>query len=115
MGEEMKPGRELDALVAEKVMGYKVTHNTYEMPPLRGIFTVKNYTTDITAAWEVVTFLREKGLLLDWILSPGGYGLRFVRPAEAETTEVWAVQFVYLPFEQTDFCICLAALKTVGL
>jgi hypothetical protein len=47
----MKPGRELDALIAEKVMGLFTNGEpdfgyTYE--------TIPPYSTDIAAAWEVV-------------------------------------------------------------
>lgn len=58
----MKPGRELDALVAEKVMGLPKPYETrpggdwvYNVQdsfvPVR---TLKRYSTDISAAWEVV-------------------------------------------------------------
>ena len=43
----MKPGRELDELVAKKVMGYK--------------YKVLEYSTDIAAAWEVVEKMKDNG------------------------------------------------------
>lgn len=81
MENEMKPGRELDALVAEKVMGLRKVpdHKSIELAPqsaenfkpsgyygpfydnanpLTGVFTWRGilpaYSTDIAAAWEVV-------------------------------------------------------------
>lgn len=56
----MKPGRELDALVAEKVMGLvncekhkgSYCHAFPESPDKGG--ETKPYSTDIAAAWEVV-------------------------------------------------------------
>jgi len=49
---ELKPGRELDALVAEKVMGY-ITHGQFrEKNGVRVM--IDRYSTDIAAAWEVV-------------------------------------------------------------
>jgi len=47
----MEPGRELDALVAEKVMGW--THYREEWG---GVVpdSISHYSTDISAAWEVV-------------------------------------------------------------
>lgn len=44
----MKPGRELDALIAEKVMRITKSGNTDPKP----------YSTDIAAAWEVVEKLK---------------------------------------------------------
>jgi len=65
----MKPGRELDALVAEKVMGWKtnwlktdwweeINPNTHRHKGL-----VKDFkpSTDIAAAWEVVEKMFERG------------------------------------------------------
>lgn len=48
----MKPGRALDNLVAEKVMGFDILTVDY----------VRGYSTDIAAAWEVVTALESSGL-----------------------------------------------------
>jgi hypothetical protein len=42
---EMQAGREMDALVAEKVMGAR--------------YSVPRYSADIAAAWEVVERMRE--------------------------------------------------------
>jgi hypothetical protein len=67
----MEPGRELDALVAEKVMGWTVfrseTPNHYDLldeeyahgfPPGEDInsvpFEIEEYTTDISPAWKVL-------------------------------------------------------------
>lgn len=59
----MKPGRELDALVAEKVMGlqdfkkgtsgYKEWEYVYRSD-LGDIQPIPHYSTNISAAWEVV-------------------------------------------------------------
>lgn len=53
----MNPGRELDALIAEKVMGWKnIKGELYWLAGLsdRGIAEdVPYYSTDIAAAWEV--------------------------------------------------------------
>jgi len=65
----MKPGRELDALVAEKVMGW-----TYGHPCPEGMdclhwadekgkvrdYKPPQYSTDIAAAWEVVEKMSEQ-------------------------------------------------------
>ncbi|MEZ0208844.1 MAG: hypothetical protein ACAH17_01550, partial [Candidatus Paceibacterota bacterium] len=57
----LQPGRELDALVAEKVMGIKHIHYSDPVngmigraPKGRDYMQVPNYSTDIAAAWTVV-------------------------------------------------------------
>ena len=73
----MKPGRELDALVAEKVMGYRVYTQSYpsiveektveveyieyqlENETIRGI--LPHYSTDNAAALEVAIHLQKQG------------------------------------------------------
>ena len=49
--DELKPGWELDAEVAEKVMGIDLTGARPDLP-IRGIGCAP-YSTDIAAAWEV--------------------------------------------------------------
>src|SRR5690606_20607824 len=54
----MKPGRELDALVADKVMGY-TTHGQFrEKNGVRVM--IDRYSADIAAAWEVVERLTRR-------------------------------------------------------
>lgn len=74
----MEPGKELDALVAEKVMGFSVIDNG-DGPFLykhRDYFEWQNYSTDIAAAWKVVEHLRsresEQGYYDVWISAAGG-------------------------------------------
>lgn len=64
----MKAGREMDALVAEKVMGWTDRHGEFAIPPdtspHRGAIRympekVPPYSTDISAAWQVVEKLWE--------------------------------------------------------
>jgi hypothetical protein len=66
----MKPGRELDALVAEKVMGLpnvrkymsRYVHDNHpEKAWVTGIVDIPEYSTDISAAWEVVEKMHEWG------------------------------------------------------
>lgn len=122
----MKPGRELDALVAEKVMHKK--HPFY--PKEEGMTfwedaarravnkvclnDVPRYSTDIAAAWDVVMRLERT---LDQTCWTGEFGLScdgvwqaswsFWRPKKGK----WAVtadSYVSAPH-----AICLAALKAV--
>ena len=65
---ELPAGRELDALIAEKVMGRVVTHPEQSSPgyllewsgdayEVGGARTLPSYSTDIADAWEVVAKL----------------------------------------------------------
>ena len=101
----MQPGRELDALVAEKVMGYKVRDEEhYEVPPLRAIYWIPKYSTDIAAAWMVVEKLKGLEPELSW----------------SDEDHCWFVHFQksrpsICPFGITaPHAICLAALKAIG-
>lgn len=116
----MEPGRELDALVAEKVMGLRVEWGQ-DTPcpdcdevgrycggrawcsPCRAWYysAYKDYSTDIAAAWEVVERLVAGG----------------ERHFVVEKAGAWLVRFRegdWLPGETAPHAICLAALRAVG-
>lgn len=128
----MKPGREFDALVAEKVMGCKglgfksltqIDPNTldYQSCDCPGHphaiewndmggrrYALKHYSTDISAAWEVVEKLSRNGCYgfdLGWTSSTNGkpWHATFAGGRDAHA---WA--------ETAPHAICLAALKAVG-
>lgn len=87
-------GRELDALVAEKVMGIgKLEFDAYYGPQHR-------YSTDIAAAWEVVEKLA-KPLKVVW------------------TGKVWVCEVFGEPCSQeagtAPLAICRAALKVMDM
>jgi hypothetical protein len=98
----MNAGRELDALVAEKVMGYTVTWR--EVRSVRGNrrepVGIRSFSTDITSAMLVlaqlggiVTLTRMKSD--EWMVSVAGAATR------------WA--------ETLPLAICLAALAAVEM
>lgn len=63
----MKAGRELDALVVEKVFNKSITttygeDSVHTLDRLKVGYLIQNYSTDIAAAWEVVEKLKEKGI-----------------------------------------------------
>jgi hypothetical protein len=117
----MNPGRELDALIAEKVMGWRILKKlTIPPKPLDeadpcglppGVsddgktawVSIPHYSADIADAWQVVEKLLAQGFGVE-ILSDQGQ---------------WSVQFWNLG-RQTEYgdsaphAICLAALKVVG-
>lgn len=72
----MDPGRELDALVASKIMGVEKVHfkeRTSDSDWIgirpdergRGFLPLKYYSTDIADAWEVVEQLRSRDMSAD--------------------------------------------------
>lgn len=123
--QSLQPGRELDALIAEKVMGYK---NVFSLcPRCRGVLTeglftaaygcfkcqwsinysedpilAKKYSTEISAAFEVV---EKTKLLKNYLLY--------------QYEDIWVIQ----DHSERGFCegttaphvICLAALKAIGV
>lgn len=122
----MKPGRELDALVAKKVLGLSVfiglyqsdrdyrgqwdedllyspyTDNpTYQIP-------VPHYSTDIAAAWEVVEKLKALNENGDFHLE---HLWGFWRVSTCNSPSGWSA---WTRGQTAPHAICLAALKAVG-
>lgn len=124
----MKPGRELDALVAEKVMGIpahetklffvraesgvKPTHTMGGLPFVaeerkESRTDIKPYSTDIAAAWTVVEKLQA-----DSIVEVSGYKNDWdclINTSGGEIPDFFGSA------ETVPHAICLAALKAVGL
>jgi len=108
----MKAGRELDALVAEKVMGWKKVKwlGDYDWRDKDGEqpYTVRawNPSTDIVAAWQVVEKMEEIG-----------YSILAHNVIPNSDAVVWRVKFSQSE-TITEFtaplAICLAALRAVG-
>ena len=97
---ELKAGRELDALVAEKVMG--------DLPP-RG-YSIPDYSIFISAAWAVVEKLY---LTSEFFLETSYYGM--------DKNKRWWAQFsthgiddeFHAEAPTAPLAICRAALKAV--
>lgn len=98
----MKAGRELDILVAEKVMGW--CWATLSIDLGREFYP----STNMADAWEVVEKMHKGKFLFDISLSVGaGYTVRFFsRDKEIFHTASYV--------ETAPHAICIAALKTVG-
>lgn len=119
---EFKPGRQLDTLVAEKVMGLETYKDVVPFCPQCGFkfypkgpgrmwchqcsewiySSTKDYSTSIEAAWEVVEKLRKEQMC--FTLTDIGYAgsiLCCVGNGEAIA-------------ETAPHAICLAALKAIG-
>ncbi len=115
----MEAGRDLDTLVAEKVMGLEVTHSEISSPGylhVRGTGSeLPYYSTSISAAWQVVAKMKEDG----HSITVNGWGEEFI---EGEVVpEIWEVEFSGpepRPFGKAGdapHAICRAALKTKGI
>lgn len=119
----MEAGRELDALVAEKIMGWSNCHREgdwgYFGRPFGGPtdFRIPNYSTDISAAWEVM----EKMLFIE------GFSFCIEQTVNSKFPTTWflhthhkgilcidEVQERYSSTGVIEHSICLAALKSVG-
>lgn len=103
----MKPGQELDALIAEKVMGLKVNYEFYTCSDLCDNYDemgyIPAYSTDIASAWEVVEKLLK---------------LHSVEFSYVHFNSEWNVDIddkIYVAADTAPHAICLAALKAVGV
>jgi hypothetical protein len=74
----MEAGRELDALIAEEVMGFAVSMDGCDKPRIEEIINGRSrydvlppYSTSISAAWEVVEKIKSMGLAV-WLGFEGG-------------------------------------------
>jgi hypothetical protein len=133
----MNAGRELDALIAEKVMGYTLRfaakawtdedwmcsdtptetnvmaiYAPADQFPGSGAFdmSIPHYSTDIAAAWQVIDRMEELVRMARIGRVIGGWECRFVQLED--TTGYYDV------LEEADtapLAICLAALKVCGV
>lgn len=121
MSIDLKPGRELDALVAEKVMGWvyhpewnKLAERVYGDEP--GLFYLRDrelprYSENMSAVWEVVEKLNSLG----WLISIGngyyrGLGGKVAVQFKPENQNAHDIVIA----ETAPHAICLAALKAEG-
>lgn len=119
----MEPGRELDALVAEKVMGLEITKIANGHMWFRDGVTLRSpiphYSTDIAAAWLVVEKMSSDGWIHEitehindsqikcaMFANRSGHYESYERSWDDEQ---WAVSGT------APHAICLAALKAVGI
>lgn len=101
----MIPGRELDALIAEKVMGLRCP-DWISCGRGRGAWehSLKHYSTDISAAWEVVEKLN---LLERFELS------RRDKKFTITTYSQYENHSIYVEAPTAPHAVCLAALKVM--
>ncbi len=111
--DEMRAGKEMDALVAEKVLNYSLTGDKYIILDIGigergGVKAVPNYSTDIAEAWEVVEKITEKHWKFKLRRLPGKDYMAYFQnllsfPTESESA----------PSKSAPLAICRAALKAV--
>lgn len=120
MAETMKAGRELDALIAEKVMGKRVIYDRngesvefYGEYPSNGFFaTPRPYSTEIGQAWKVVEKMRADSIYIDIQAKSEGYTTLWGR-AGTDDEDIWVCNG---PFhaDAAPLALCLAALDAVN-
>jgi hypothetical protein len=113
----MKPGRELDALIAEKVMGYSDVKVGFidginwdkGFPPGKKIaHAISHYSTDISAAWEVVDKLLDK-----WSFDLSSISGKYFRVILTGGGNESHLKRLVVETETATHAICLAALKAM--
>jgi hypothetical protein len=114
----MVASRELDAIVAEKVMGWSSTrfmNNVHRVsarhPVWQEFIVVPRYSTDLAAAWQVVDVLLKRNPMQDIHLEHmigTGWGVSCCYSEEHGGWDGWVYG------ETAPLAICLAALKSVG-
>ena len=107
----MKAGRDMDALVAEKVMG---DTDAYYLPLGEGELNVAarvpRYSTDIAAAWQVVEKFGYSPSIHVFRSHGGKWGCKISLSSDPN------VDAEYFGFAETaPLAICLAALKKAGV
>lgn len=114
----LKSGRDLDALVAEKVMGWRLLGNgtAYKDETIVPIdYVLKNYSTDIAAAWGVVEYLDRATVITrlnsEWCSVE--LGPRRLEPGDP--VEKYGNMGPTAKANTAPLAICLAALKAVGV
>ena len=123
----MEAGRELDALVAEKVMGWVLNRHEFgsELPggPLKSlgiapdgshIMGLPHFSTNISAAWEVVQSMIERGYAFridSYWCRP--LEIRFWSPKKGMHHKPFMAEAENL--YRLPHAICLAALKAMGV
>lgn len=121
----MKAGRELDVLVAEKVMGW--TYKTFPegaCPHIKHWYSgeqymlMKPFSSDISAAWQVVEKLKERTNLFPQVGWVRVHDNTYQHRCEIWMNDPSAHKHGWLADEYADtapLAICLATLKAVGV
>jgi hypothetical protein len=104
----VKPGLELDALVAREIMGWRIDPGFVGCGIRPGTVTLADfprYSRDIAAAWEVVERLRSQGI---------GFRLEWSEGMEKPAAQFQRGLYAEHEGETAAHAICLAALHACG-
>lgn len=119
--DEMPAGRDLDALVAEKIMGWTnmpappIPEDMAGRTPDDEIIDLPRYSTDIAAAWTVVIKIKESHqvcLVLEDYQFDGKYWEACFKGKFDESTGKWT-KLDYAFADTPELAICRAALKVI--
>jgi hypothetical protein len=101
----MRPGREIDARVAQEIFGYEVWAKNkvlHEKTP-EGDRPLRHYSRDMEFAWPVAERMR-----VSLISTEGGHWFAFVGPGDG-----WESPKDFLEYlDKGDFTLCAAAVDT---
>jgi hypothetical protein len=109
----MAAGRELDALVAERVMGHGIPHP--HQPPDGLPHERPHYSTDIASAWEVVAQMGRNGWPLYEVGALVTLGEASQHDSRAAFAQTWPPSWIRAGANSAPLAICRAALKAVGV
>ena len=118
-----EPGRELDALVAQKVMGFVKSPNCDWWDDANRVYRwiyIPQYSTEIAAAFEVVEKMKlfdkyylHKKPLGQFHGQNGNWAIKSYEPDTGGSLGEWGL-FDYAEAPTAPHVICLAALKLSG-
>ena len=118
----MPAGREMDALIAERVMGHEVNKNvtvwrtggkTWIEPYGEGFTTLAYYSTDIAAAWQIVELMTKNGYAPNLVNDDNGNWYLAFDGTQDLGTVTFVTAFTDIPelwCESAPLAICRAAL-----
>jgi hypothetical protein len=108
----MPAGREMDKLIYDKILGYKSFYSLDGELIDEEIFAaVSNYSTDISAAWEVVEKMIKEGFEYDIEYHPNEY---WPNEDKSRLEDIrWRADFCAYP--GTDMCHNIQAAPTAPL
>ena len=93
---------EMNEAVAKK-LGWLQRSDGWELPPMRGLFPLKDYCHSIEAAWEIVDYLKANKISFDLNMSM------------FETDDIWEARMrgpiIWAMAQTAPMAICQAFLK----
>lgn len=110
---DVKPGPELDALVAEKVMGLDPLSVAAQQAKGFGHSWCPAYSTDISAAWEVVEKFQSDSCAVN-VASGGDVLCRIMKWPDNTQTTYESEKYFEAVSKTAPHAICLAALDATA-